>query len=978
MHPQYYGQMLEIRHNSRNTHENEAFRRIASVLDRFFRENNWTGLMIGNPVVEDYEEFQPDALLFTPTALVIIDLKDYKGEVTLPSEDKFATDSWLLNNTFPIRGGNSLNPFDQIQKLRNRYKEILGEYNNRYPHILEELHQGAHQKDRTKGLVLFSGPITLSKDSQIPAQLRWFSISDEQTLLNKLKDFNDGFSYTPKLGNFLKSIFRADPYKIDNKVITESVTGFEQRFDLWLEQKECLAHIRTFLESEGRVLLLTGAEKSGKSYLIPSITSICQDLKKTQVTHLVVNNRVANRINSKQTEIHYGSVYSLIYGGEPVTDKGEDDAEDEDEDDDSLQVVPIKIDRGWSQDAIVIIDEAQLISSSEHKTDLLRFGSGKLLADLFTFLRLSENSRKVIFIGDTNQISFGDETLSAIHPEVLQELTESTVKVVRLVKTDRHAGLSRISQNMSLARGIESEVYNNLLMKESDDVHLVTSAEAFNKANSWLASGESFVILAYSNEEVEKANQFVRQKLLKRSEQLTAGDLLVFNNNIRVISSDPLARPIFLNNGILVKIVEVKEKIEEVVYYKKKTQPVKLLFQKLIVSALDEAAPVEVLILMNFMTSPTAQLSKEESTALRVFLNRRLQKLKKENPFENSVSYDSMRSDSKWKGLISLIEKLRQTQGDKKTLDENEKELRKIVSAYKRRYSSYMRSLQFRTDPYAHAGFVRFGWSMTVHKALGEKWLHVIVNCQMGSNSRKNKAYFQWLYSAISRAEREVYLVNWKDHHPLSSTIFYEDNVLVATEMPRSKGTSTFVIEEASEDFKTKYFEQFSHPNVVNYVFGLFNALEHEKFKVTEINRKSLWLVKVSGKTPDGSDFVIALNYKKNGNPGMPRVERPNQSAEKFLTSVTEATPELSLPSDFRETIYNKWLTNLKANGWSLESIEALEWRDRVAVKNHSAWCVFDIQYNSEGFISIVKPFKASSNEGWAEVVAILKNVNYV
>ena len=558
-------------------------------------------------------------------------------------------------------------------------------------------------------------------------------------------------------------------------------------------------------------------------------------------------------------------------------------------------------------------------------------------------------------------------------------MTESTVKVVRLLKTDRHAGLSRISQSMSLARGIEKEVYNNLLMTESDDVHLVTSEEAFSKATSWLASGESFVILAYSNEEVENANKFVRQKLLKRSDPLTAGDLLVFNNNIRVISADPLARPIFLNNGMLVTIIEVKEKIEEVVYYKKKTQPVKLIFQKLIVSALDEAAPVEVLILMNFMKNPTAQLSKEESTALRVFLNKRLQKLKSENPFENSITYDSMRSDSKWKSLISLLEKLRQTQGDEKTIEESEKELRKVVSAYKIRYSNSMRSLQFRTDPYANAGFVRFGWSMTVHKALGEKWLHVIVNCQMGSNSRKNKAYYQWLYSAISRAEREVYLVNWKDHHPLSSTVFYEDDVSLATEMPRSnKATSTFVIEDASEEFKTKYFDQFSHPHVVNYVFGLVNSLEYEKFKVTEINRKSLWLVKVSGKAPDGSDFVIALNYNKKGIPGMPRVERPNQSVEKFITGVTEATPELSLPSDFREEVYNKWFTNLKTSGWSLEAIEVLEWMDRVAVKNHSAWCVFDIQYNSEGFISIVKPFKASSKEGWSEVVAILKHANDV
>lgn len=971
--------MLEIRHNPKNTHENEAFRRIALLVDQFFRENNWKGLMIGNPVVEEYEEFQPDILLITPTALLIIDLKDYKGEVTLPKEGKFATDPWLLNNTVPIRGGNSLNPFDQIQKLRNRYKDILSEYNNRYPHILEELHQGTDKKDHTKGLVLFTGPITFTKDSQIPGLLRWFSISDEQTLLNKLKDFNDGFSYNSNLGNFLKSIFKADPYKIDNKVTTESVTGFEHKFDLWPEQKECLAHIKTFLQSDSRVLLITGPEKSGKSYLIPAITSIIQDLKKTDFKHLVVNNRVANRINSKQQEIHFGSVYSLIYGGEPTTDKDAEETDDEDEDDDSLQIIPIKIDKGWGEDTVLIVDEAQLISSSEHKTDLLRFGSGKLLTDLFTFLKLNQNSRKVIFIGDTNQISFGDETLSAIHPEVLQDLTESPVQVVRLTKTIDNKSLSRISQNMSLAKGIEKEVYNRLVMKESDDVLLVTSEEAFSKANNWLTNNESFVILAYSNEEVEKTNQFIRRNLLRRTEQLTVGDLLVFNNNIRVISTDPLARPIFLYNGMLVKIIEVKDRLEEVVYYKKKTQPVKLIFQKLTVSALDETAPVDILILINFLTSSNAQLTKEESTALRVFLNRRLQKLKNENPFEKSSAYDSMRNDSGWKSLSSLLEKMRQAGNDKKAIEDNEKALRRIVSVYKKRYSNSMRSFQFMNDPYVHAGFVRFGWSMTVHKALGEKWLHVVVNSQMGANSRKNKAYFQWLYSAISRAEREVYLVNWKDHQPLTLTVFNEDNVPTSTEMPRTKNNlSPFVIEEASEAFKAKHFEHFSHPNVVNYVFGLCNSLEQDNFKITDINRKSLWLVKITGKDASGSDFVIALNYNKKGNPGKPRVEKPNQLAEQFLANVTEVTPELSLPNDFREEVYSKWMNEFKASGWSVVSVEPLEWMDRFNIQNPDAWCVFDVQYNSEGFISVIKPFKAKSTEVWLEVVAILRKASDV
>lgn len=965
--------MLEIRHNPRNTHENEAFRRIATLVDQFFRENNWKGLMIGNPAVEEYDEFQPDILLFTPFALLIVDLKDYSGEVTLPTADKFETDPWLLNNSVEIRGGNRLNPFDQIKRLRSKYKEILSEFSNRYPHILEELHQGADQKDHTKGLVLFSGPITFAKDSQIPPQLRWFSISDEQTLLNKLKDFNDGFSYNSNLGNFFKSVFKADVYKLENKVITQNVTGIEQRFDLWPEQKECLGHIKSFLRTEDRILLITGPEKSGKSYLIPAITSICQDLKKTEVKHLVVNNRVANRINSRQRELHFGSVYSLIYGGEPLTEKDDNDNDNDNEDDDSFQIIPLKIDKGWSGDTVLIIDEAHLISNSEHKTDLLRFGSGKLLSDFFAFLKLNENSRKVIFVGDTNQISFGDELLSATHPEVLRELTGLPVKKLMLNKTNVNKDLSRIGQTMSLALGIEKEVYNRLVMKESDSVHLVTSEDAFANVNGWLSKNEPFVILAYSNEEVEKTNQYIRKNLLKRTEKLTIGDLLVFNNNIRIINSDPLAKPVFLNNGMLVKVLAVKERLEEVVYYKKKTQPVKLIFQKLIVTELDETVPVDVLILTNYLTSSNAQLTKEESTALRVFLNRRLQKLKSINPFEKSTAYYSMKDDSGWKNLSSLLENLKQT-GNKKEIEENEKALNKIVSAYKKRYSSSLRAYQHMNDPYAHSGFVRFGWSMTVHKALGEKWLHVIINTQMASNSRKNKAYFQWLYSALSRAEREVYLVNWKDHHPLSSTVFHDDNVVLATEMPKSgNGAYTFVIDEAPEDFKAKYFAQFSHPTVVNYVFGLFNSLEHKNFKITEINRKTLWLIKLIGKAPDDSDFVIVLNYNKKGKPTEPRVEKPNQLAESFLKGIMEVAPEFSIPSDFREQIYTTWFANLKASSWTPESIEVLQWTDRVTIKKSNSWCIFDIQYNSEGFISIVKPLMASSSEVWLEVITILK-----
>lgn len=82
--------MLEIKKGkSSQSYENEFFRQFSYTLSQLFEVNNWKGLLLGMPNCITREDLQIDALLITDNSIIIIDFKDYKGEVILPNEDQF-------------------------------------------------------------------------------------------------------------------------------------------------------------------------------------------------------------------------------------------------------------------------------------------------------------------------------------------------------------------------------------------------------------------------------------------------------------------------------------------------------------------------------------------------------------------------------------------------------------------------------------------------------------------------------------------------------------------------------------------------------------------------------------------------------------------------------------------------------------------------------------------------------------------------
>jgi exodeoxyribonuclease-5 len=68
-----------------------------------------------------------------------------------------------------------------------------------------------------------------------------------------------------------------------------------------------------------------------------------------------------------------------------------------------------------------------------------------------------------------------------------------------------------------------------------------------------------------------------------------------------------------------------------------------------------------------------------------------------------------------------------------------------------------------RKDAYLNALQVKFAYALTCHKAQGGQWDAVFVSQGYLVDEMVNQDYLRWLYTAITRAKKELYLMNFKE-----------------------------------------------------------------------------------------------------------------------------------------------------------------------------------------------------------------------
>lgn len=115
------------------------------------------------------------------------------------------------------------------------------------------------------------------------------------------------------------------------------------------------------------------------------------------------------------------------------------------------------------------------------------------------------------------------------------------------------------------------------------------------------------------------------------------------------------------------------------------------------------------------------------------------------NPFETVILLDTLVSESP-----SL------------TFEESNALYEAVKEDYANEASKYKQFLAIKKNKYFNALQVKFSYAMTCHKSQGGQWNKVFIE-QPYLPDGVSKAYFRWLYTAITRAQEMLYLIGFKD-----------------------------------------------------------------------------------------------------------------------------------------------------------------------------------------------------------------------
>ena len=289
-----------------------------------------------------------------------------------------------------------------------------------------------------------------------------------------------------------------------------------------------------------QLFILKGYAGTGKTTLIGSMVKTLQHFK-IKVFLMAPTGRAA-KVMQSYSGYPASTIHKKIY-----RQKSADDG-----------VGSFVLDRNLHSDTFFIVDEASMISNRGGEGS--SFGSGRLLEDLLNYV-YPQKRCKLIVCGDLAQLPPVGLTLS---PALDQKYIASQgFKVVVKTLTDivRQADQSGILVNASNIRSQISQGKNNfpaLMLEGFADVRKITGTDLLEEIN-WAYDHfgmEETKIICRSNKRANKFNQGIRNQILFREEELSAGDILMVVKN-NYFYTDAFENTDFIANGDIAEVMRI-------------------------------------------------------------------------------------------------------------------------------------------------------------------------------------------------------------------------------------------------------------------------------------------------------------------------------------------------------------------------------------------------------------------------------------
>ncbi len=257
---------------------------------------------------------------------------------------------------------------------------------------------------------------------------------------------------------------------------------------------------------------------------------------------------------------------------------------------------------------LFICDEASMISAEESVGS--PFGTGNLLDDLLEFVYSGEGCR-LLLVGDNAQLPpVGQQRSPALNPTRLHGygLEVLTATLTEVARQQLHSGiLYNATQLRTLMQNNQVEQFPKLRTSGYKDVVRITGAElAEELSSSYARRGlDDAILITRSNFRANRYNAGIRNAILDRDAELTAGDRLLVVKNNYYWGRDIEALP-FIANGDIIEVVRVQGTLERYGFR----------FARASVTFPDYDFDTDVILLLDTLTSEGPSLSAAEQQRL--------------------------------------------------------------------------------------------------------------------------------------------------------------------------------------------------------------------------------------------------------------------------------------------------------------------------------------------------------------------------
>lgn len=699
------------------------------------------------------------------------------------------------------------------------------------------------------------------------------------------------------------------------------------QFNLTDGQKTLVDLLERFLTNpDQNIFLLKGYAGTGKTFITLGLSDYLDLIGRSY--YLSAPTGKAARVIAEKTGKEASTIHSAIYNLDKLMEY-----RDEKDPKTYKFYTALKVNSDIS-DCIYIIDESSMVSDIYSDGEFIRFGSGFLLKDLIEYINIDQNdhNKKIIFIGDNAQLPpIGMHYSPALDSKYLKQNYRLNSHEYELTEVVRQKSESGIIQNaVKIRECINKQEFNRLNMElNHHDIHQVEAKDAIQtylESCGYKINGESMII-AYSNADVQTYNEAIRQYFFPNQSEICRGDKVMSLLNreiggVRIANGD-FAFVRWVSDETEIKKVPLKKKLEnggvEVLEIVLKFRDVEIGFRQ----TDGKAVFVKTKIIENTLYTKAPQLSSDERKALYIEFSMRIRN-------ESGIEYRTNKKEFQ----IALL-----------------------------------------NDPYFNALPLKFGYAITCHKAQGSEWNNVIVQCATHQN-KHTLDYFRWLYTAITRSAKQLYLINppkfnaWdklKKANPIPP-ISLQPQPEATKEKPKMDDYQTTVpLKPAFNAAELSAISQLIYQTVstaINNVdiINIESKQYHDIYTVLQGQYKIRFKVAYNGKNQ-----ITHINGVENLQ-AVPLLESQLKTLEgKTFFIVRQEKNEITFSYEFLNEFHQQVIVNfLNKNEINICSVDEKQWNIRYEFANKSGeTATLDIYFNGKHQFTNIKPIppKSTSNE---------------